>query len=275
MGFEIKYLYYERKEEGGYNTEEKKEMVKRLGSHFDETSLEKAAAAVLAQLARRDIWVVDVEIHEYVKREIKFKEAKDGSGIVLKNKKFSFDSTANMIVEEETEVASPVSQIGTNLVIRQPTHNGGGPVNLAAESIDPRRRLFSVIFEPPAQYIDEARRLHFTEGRRYSVHRTKEHPRGPSFGSMYTLTDDTKQVVETDEKFFTVAGMGLVGEENEPMQQDEGPKLLYEDQMRHQPVNRNRIDRSHIPEQFQHIPIEGEEPEVDMISMPVLRKMHI
>ena len=76
MGFEVKYIYHERVD-GKYNTDEKKEMKKKIGTPLDDTPLETLAGAVLAQMARRDILVVDVEIQEYTKRSISFKQSNE------------------------------------------------------------------------------------------------------------------------------------------------------------------------------------------------------
>src|SRR5205809_229584 len=88
MGYEILYQFHPRKEDGGYNTELTEEKTVRVGKPFDDTPLEKCAAAIMMQLARRDVWVVDVKVTELVKNEISFKESSDGKGIVLKNRKF-------------------------------------------------------------------------------------------------------------------------------------------------------------------------------------------
>jgi hypothetical protein len=97
MGFEVKYIYHPRKEEGGYNTDLKESKVVKVGKPFDNTDIESVAAAIMGQLARRDVWVVDVEICEYTKSDVSFKECKDGKGIMLKNRKFSFNEAANLV----------------------------------------------------------------------------------------------------------------------------------------------------------------------------------
>ena len=56
----------------------------------------------MSQLARRDIWVVDVDILEFKRQKINFRETK--GGIVIKNKKFSLDNDTNIIMQEEQPV---------------------------------------------------------------------------------------------------------------------------------------------------------------------------
>ena len=89
MGYEVKYHYHD-KTESGYDTDDDKTFTKRVGKSFEDTSLDAVASAIIRQLARRDVWVVNVEIVEFVKKEISFRESK--GGIVIKNRKFNFDS---------------------------------------------------------------------------------------------------------------------------------------------------------------------------------------
>jgi hypothetical protein len=99
MGFEVLYNYHERLEEGGYNKDETKQLKKKYGDAYEDFSLEKLASGILVQLARRDIWVTNVEIHEYKKTKVNFRETK--GGIVIKNRKFLLDSDNNCIVKGE------------------------------------------------------------------------------------------------------------------------------------------------------------------------------
>ena len=85
MGFECCYYYHE-KVDGDYNKEETKTFKKKVGDPFDDVPLEKLAASIMAQMARRDIWIVNVEIFELSKKPVNFKESK--GGIVIKTKSF-------------------------------------------------------------------------------------------------------------------------------------------------------------------------------------------
>lgn len=102
MGYEVKIVYHPRKESGGYDLERKEEEVVKVGRPFDETSLERLAGVVMSQMARRDVFVLaeETEVIELVRNKISFKECKDGKGIVLKNKKFSFNEAAQMVAED-------------------------------------------------------------------------------------------------------------------------------------------------------------------------------
>ena len=104
--FEIKYFYKESAEPGFYKDEILTKTLK-VGRFGEDISLEILAGKIMAQLARRNILIVDIEIYEYAKKKIKYKET--DSGIIIKNKKFSFDSGA--VVESNLEDDEEVSRI--------------------------------------------------------------------------------------------------------------------------------------------------------------------
>jgi hypothetical protein len=101
MGYEVLFSYNEKKD-NGYDSENVKTLKKVVGKATEDTPLEHLAALIFRQFARRDVMVFDVEIYEYTKKRISFKENKDG--ILLKNKKFSFDlSTCDQTPETSSE----------------------------------------------------------------------------------------------------------------------------------------------------------------------------
>lgn len=95
MGFELKYFYFD-KIDGDYDTDNLKEMKKKIGQPFDDTPLDKVASQIISQFARRDILVQDVEIVELKKVKINFKETKDG--VIIKNKKYSFSLDKVLVI---------------------------------------------------------------------------------------------------------------------------------------------------------------------------------
>ena len=68
MGYEIQYNYQEKKD--GVYKEEIKTLKKKLGEPFEEVSLDRLASAIMSQLARRDIFVASLTIHELIKKEV-------------------------------------------------------------------------------------------------------------------------------------------------------------------------------------------------------------
>lgn len=294
MGYEVKYTYHPRKEDGpGYDTEVQEEKTVKVGKPFDDTPLEKCAATIMAQLARRDVWVVDVEVCELVKKQISFKESKDGKGIVLKNKRFSLGSTAEMIEEQEEIPVPQVVQTHTaqphtpamaegahphEMIQPDPQQNpddlyANPNATMVRRSVDPRsidrtKNLYQVYFEPEA-HIDEARRLklRFTEDTRYPVHQVIPSPTGKLDNQQVAITDDTGQIVILDEKFFVTAGRGLMGDAQLNFsgggQQRRRPKLAYEDQMMSQPP-------PDLPEELKGVPVDDGSIPMDL-SVPDIR----
>lgn len=252
MGFEVKYMFHPRKEDGpGYNTDVQKDNMIKVGKPFDDTPLEKCAATIMAQLARRDVWVVDVEVSELVKKKISFKESKDGKGIVLKNKRFSLVGTTAEMIEEQ-EVTPPVNVSQSNLQPHEmgrssPPHQNQDNLysnpntSVVRRSVDPRnidrnKTVYQVYFEPEGHFAEAQRlNLRFTKDTRYAVHQVISSPTGKLDNQQVAITDDTGQIVILDEKFFVTAGVGLIGDKQLNFSGNNGKnsraKLSYEDQM--------------------------------------------
>ena len=72
MGFEVCYSFHDRIN-GEYNKEEVKTFKKKVGDPFDEISLEKLASSIISQLARRDIWIIALDVYELSKKKVAFK----------------------------------------------------------------------------------------------------------------------------------------------------------------------------------------------------------
>jgi hypothetical protein len=107
MGYEITFTYYE-KEDGRFDMDpsKAKTLTKNVGRRNAEVSEEQVAAVILGQFANRDIYVTNVEIFEYTKRPVSFKEAK--GGVVIRGKKFAFDQLASALKADDcTETSTP------------------------------------------------------------------------------------------------------------------------------------------------------------------------
>ncbi len=211
MGYEVKYSYHPREEGGRYKHEEVLTKVVKIGKPFDDTSLETVAASILAQMARRDILVFDVEIAQFVKQTISFKECKDGKGILIKNKKYSFDEAAKLVASDWEEEASEPVNTGVNLATRVPQDvsikPSTGSVKVGNIEVNQNRVLEKVTFDPayvPSEKILQS--LKFTEGRIYSVHKKD--------GPMWYVTDDRGKVVKVNELYFVSATPGIGAQYN-------------------------------------------------------------
>lgn len=221
----------------------------------------------MAQLARRDIWVVDVSLKELVKREVSFKESKDGFGIVLKGKKFTIQDTEGVQVEEYDD-GGPVVKDAIRVIENKPAL---ADVNFASVELSPalkQRTLFRIIFRPEVQDVAAAQKYKLTPEKKYNVHRQRENPLGGQFGSVYAITNDAKDIIEVDEKYFIIAPVGLMGGEqfNQDLIKSEEPRLLYQNSSISvpQPRQRHRVDRTQIPQEYAHLPIDGEEDSAGM-----------
>lgn len=253
MGYEIQYIYHPRKEDGGYDTSSREEKSVKVGKAFDDTPLEKCAAAIMVQLARRDIWVVDVKVYELVKSEISFKESSDGRGIILKNKKYNLGSTAEALAEDLIEEVvqpsvQPVQGMQPHELMaqRQPTDisnlydaSARVPVKQSPKPVINRNKVMYHVYFEPYMYQAEARKLKlkFTEDRKYPVHAIIPSATGRLDGQQIAVSDDSGNVVILDEKFFTSAGKGLLADEQLGFSGSPGgrresrPKLLHEDEL--------------------------------------------
>lgn len=239
MGFECVYKYHERLEEGGYDRDETKSFKKKVGDPFEDVPLTKLAAAVMAQLARRDVWIVDVEVFELSKKAISFKETK--GGIILKNKKFLFDGGGedeSTIVVQEMIQHSPQPVYTAQPHPSQTIHQNQPNVNIQAHSephphnanqLNQRRAVDYVIFSPELHHAAEIKQkgLRFTADKKYPVYRKQS---GVA-GEIYTMTDDMGREQLVSDKYFVAPPAGLLGDKelgfSESPSEREGGKLYW------------------------------------------------
>lgn len=234
MGYEVKYLYYE-KGENGYNTEEEKELKAKVGDPFEEVPLEKLAAAIMAQFARRDLMIFNAEVIELSRKPINFRQT-DG-GIILKNKKYSFDQGAQLHCQDVVETPAPTQLPQTiNIAPQRPKaielvayddeqkqqeelQRQQNLKQQQAANKKPVPRLAGMapiryeIFDPEPILLQAARErgLQFTQGHRYPIY---EERRGDSIaaGLMYVTANDAgiKQIIHSSH--FQPELKGLIGD---------------------------------------------------------------
>lgn len=274
MGYEVTYFYHERLEDGKYNTEETKELKKNVGSVFEELPLEKLAAVIMGQLARRDIWIVDVNACEFEKKKLNFKESADGKGIILKGKKFAFNQSAELIAEdvEITEVGVPQQMIHLHQKQFPPNHLA----NRASNAGKPKAWMS---FDPEIQQLHEARQkgLKFTVGNKYPIYNIEEHPLGLTYGQVFTTVDDAGTTMTISDKFFIPATVRLVGDNEvpggfSPQKRDDGPRLSYEGELKmdHHDVRKQQSKPAGPPPEYKHIPIDNGEIPAEYYAVPDL-----
>jgi hypothetical protein len=211
MSFEVLYRYKEKDSDGKFSEAVQEKTVK-VGKPYEDTPLEEVAGKIIAQLARRNILVVEVEIYEYSKKKVSYLETDDG--IKIKGRKFSFDNaTALCEVGRASEEESPAQeqlmallQSNPNLVqqllgqVKNPNKPVAPAVNLAGP-------LRYEVFDPPdpaAIKMAAAQGLKLTKGKKYPIHQEK--PAGPSItaGLLYVVTDDVGKQVPVRSEFFII-----------------------------------------------------------------------
>jgi len=231
MGYEI-IFYYKESEGPGTYSEEVKTKSHKVGKTTEDIPLEVLASKVMSQLVRRNILIVEVEIYEYAKKRLNYKERADG--ILIKNKKFSFDSGSVVSTEEfeEDEQFKPVPSPSKELADRS------CPIvqskNLA------RRPIRHEIYDPDPMGEQKVKQkgLRLTLGKRYSIYSEE------SMGStlVYSVTDDSGKEVKVNAEYFVAVGAGL-------SQEDDGPRYVGAENQKHE-VNLwgNNQERVEMPE---------------------------
>jgi hypothetical protein len=210
IGYEVNYSYH-KKEDGKYNTEETKTLMKKVGDPFEDVPLEKLAAAILMQMARRDIMVVDVKITELKKQEISFKETPDG--VVIKNRKFTMENIAGALEHKEantkqeqfsdigTEIPRTSQQIRPQVPITSP--NGRAPKRIE-------------IFDPQPDMVRAGLvKGKFTPGKRYPIFEEKRDERESNAGRPLPIlcltVDDMGRQVFLPDVVFRPPQQSLIG----------------------------------------------------------------
>lgn len=211
MGYEIVYRYKEATEAPGVYSDEVKEKSAKIGKVTEDVGLDALAAKIMSQLARRNILIVDVEIWEYERKKVSYRET--ASGIVIKNKKFAFD--AGKVAETcdwdepPQEEFKPLPEPSKELADRSCPLSSPRPA--AARPM--RHEVFDP--DPIALHKAQQRGLKFTVGKKYPIH--SENSLGTSV--IYRTTDDRGREVDVGAEHFVAIGAGLA-------LQDDGPTYV-------------------------------------------------
>jgi len=218
VGFEVNYNFYEKLENSfDYNREEPKTLRKIYGKAVEEYPIEKLAQAIMQQMARRDIFIFDVEIFEFQKKKISFRQNK--GDLVIKNKKFT--SKGELLADIEEEDTCPDGMCHLPPV----NHCVAPPPNQPAVNIAPPIQNQNVNIAPrPSNLVDRViKRVQFLPGRvtgpvgaftvekYYPVYRESLAKNG--IGMMIETTDDRGRRVTVSDEHFVSAAQALLGED--------------------------------------------------------------
>lgn len=231
MGYEIFYHYKEASDKPGTYGEEVKTKSVKVGKVTDDIGLEIVAGKVMSQLARRNILIVDVEIYEYAKKKLGYKETSDG--IVIKGKKFSFDSGA-VVTTDEFECDDEFKPIPSpSRELADKSCPAKSMQNLARRAI--RQEMYDP--DPIGQQKVKQKGLKFTIGRKYPVYSEE------SLGStlVYNTTDDSGKDVKVSAEYFVAVGAGL-------SQEDEGPKYVGAEHQKEEINLWGNYERTEMPD---------------------------
>lgn len=207
-----------------------------MGDPFDDVETDKLAGAVLAQLARRDILVTDVEIFELTKKKVTFREGK--GSVVIKNKKYLMDgSTANIVGQEVAETSVYESDATNSTTMQQgqtlSVHSGGiATINAHPHNQGKLRPIKWVVFQPSYKTSEQKRAissLRFTLDKKYPVF--AEHLQATGVGMSYKTIDDSNREQLISDEYFVPAVAQLFGDRelgfSTTAESSDDAKLMY------------------------------------------------
>jgi len=221
MGFEAIYRYHKEIQKGEYDKSEVSEDSIKVGSPYDDVSLDVLAGKVMALLARRNILVVEIDIFELQKKKISFKETKEG--IFIKNRKFKFDDGSDIEGEEEKSAQEKLDQLlaahpellnnfakvaDKPMQLTQSTQLTKLPVNVSPMSSLKGKKILryelfdSKMFAGSEVHIRQ-NKMAFTNGRKYPIYEEKSASRENVLAGIVYLTvdDNGKEQIITDKVF--------------------------------------------------------------------------
>ena len=209
MGYEILYYFHDRLENGKYDTDQKKSIKKRVGDPFEDVCVDKCAGAIISQLARRDIWVVDVEVFEVTKKKVTFRET--SGGVILKNKKYLMDGLTSIVSQEISEAPPVAIQPPTQLI--PSTQLSNAPVVGHPHNRGVLKPIKWVIYQPSYKADDEEQHrklkvLRLTIDKKYPVFAEQLQLSG--VGLAYKTIDDIGRELLVCDEYFIPADTQLM-----------------------------------------------------------------
>lgn len=238
MGFEVTYHYKEALEAAGEYDEVILTKTAKIGKYKEEVPLEVLAGKIIAQLARRNILIVDIDIVEFAPKKISYKET--SSGILIKNKKFSFDSGAvisdsgdsdyddedlAVILENEKLLEKIKGAIGPQEPVQKvnlaPRNSSKSGTSAPPPSSSGKRSLRMEIYDPEitTDHKNKQKGLKFSIGKKYPIYEEKSLGVGGIMN--YVTKDDSGKEVEVGSDSFVVPTQGLAFN-------DDGPRYFGE-----------------------------------------------
>lgn len=112
MGYQVNFKYHPKKEESKLGFEFDVDIIKeknhKIGKKEEEVKENDLANFIIQQLSRRDIYIFEVSVIEYVKKELKVKTCQ--GGIIIGKKKYLLGDSSNSEVDVEDEENNELSE---------------------------------------------------------------------------------------------------------------------------------------------------------------------
>lgn len=211
MAFELIFHYTDKE------TSEKKQFKKVVGKVEEDTPLEQVLNAIVLQMASRQKLVEEVEIYEYVRKRVNFKETK--TGYIIRDRRFSLSGDFELPVEdvpvaEPVKVAEPVRNMEPvrNLEPVKISEPVKSPEPVKFEQPVPQHASRHEIFDGDRQVaaILAKRNIFLTPRKKYPILQEKtvvqrvNTPGGPTemIGYNYVVVDDMGRQVEVSSSQF-------------------------------------------------------------------------
>lgn len=254
-------------------------LTKKVGKDDEDTPLEQVVMLVKSQLARRDILVTEVDVYEFVKKKVKFKEVK--GGFIIKDKKFMMDQIHGVPVASEDdeqpqgyaglqphEIAArqnfmPNFQNATTQQLAVPL-NARPQVNESGIPTPMHTQRFETFDPDPMQMAKMGNKYKLTPGKKYGIYREWAEGMPPMTFTKYLIKDDRGMEISIAADYFVAGGKGLIGGsfDSDPVERQINRGLSFQGQYledRGVPVNNN------------HQPMlmgDGENIPADLLKMP-------
>lgn len=237
--YELVFKYRPKLDDGdGFDVSREETFRKKVGKSKDDVVTEgDALKVIVSQMARRDIWVVDVEVFEFVKKAVPFRFNKNGFS--LGGKKYalsdmgSFESEAS-VDHESIPVATAVqaTQQDGNTPMATPVHQHqpGSPRVGGKGSVPSTVGVMPIrteMFDPDPQQQATLRGMRLTPGKRYVIF--IEEPGNQHRTTKYIIRDDSGHDIRIGAEYFNSVGPGLVGGDDTFQRGSSQVKLSYED----------------------------------------------
>lgn len=223
MGYLVTIKYHPQKDghEFKFDQEVEEEKKIRVGKKDEEVSHSDLAIILLKQLSRRDIYIFDVDVIEYVQKHLNIKNSKNG--IIIGNKKYSLDNGSVTDVEvkeveekakKETDSPDSIKKIakevakllnGQNIKTSPPPPgpNRNNQKTAAPKAPGNRQVIRSEYFNPEPAYeglSDQFRNLGLTIGKKYDI--VNEIKSG-GVPDKYTVINDNGGIIQVPITHFT------------------------------------------------------------------------